>query len=382
MNPFPANPTPLPETSLQYHDLCGISIPCPAIARGWLHSRLHVGPWDVKRLLHIMRGSLWLSYYDSVEEPAAVRSDTTEEAAIIAGFLPTGGFVELMRSDNAVMEDLPRYTLRIFAASEALAATQLDHLRAEFLARNVATSSGPRIALLNSSYSSLDVHRVRVSEDQLVPRDQVNLFYGDGTAEWVENWLNRLNQRRYGLSILSGEPGTGKTTLLRSLAGWLNASHLFYFMPAARFGSVDSGALVSFWADENRLSQLKKVLVLEDAESVLSRRDTDNRERVATLLNLTDGVMGDALGVQVICTLNSSLTDLDPALLRPGRLMGHREFFRLTSAAAQRLAAHLGKPIPGGESFSLAEIFNPEATLLPEKPKPRRTLGFHSRANT
>lgn len=381
MNPTSANHLPAPQSRIDYQDLCGVTVPYPAVARGWLHGRVHAGPWDVKRLVQTMRDSLWLSYYNTEEDNVSIFHDM-ERPAAVAGFLPSGGFVELMHCDNAVMEDVPRYTLRIFAASEALAATQLDHLRAEFLVTSAPRSNGPRIAILNVSHSSLDVHRVSLSEDQLVPREQVNLFYGDGAAEWLGSWIARLNQRRYGLSIFSGEPGTGKTTLLRSLAGWLNESYLFYFMPASRFDRVDSGELVSFWSDENRLSKLKKVLVLEDAESVLLRRDGDNRERVATLLNLTDGVMGDALRVHVICTLNSALADLDPALLRPGRLLGHREFFRLTGEAAQRLAAHLGKTVAPGKSTSLAEIFNPEITPLPEKPTGRRSLGFHARLDT
>lgn len=161
--------------------------------------------------------------------------------------------------------------------------------------------------------------------------------------------------RRYGLTVLTGAPGTGKTTLIRSLARWLSDTHVFYFMPAARFTSVDSGEIVTFWAGENRNSKLRKVLILEDAESVLLRRGDDNREKVATLLNLTDGMLGDALGLHVVCTLNSELTDLDPALLRPGRLVAHRDFELLTAEQARELAAALNVPVPSVERTSRSQ---------------------------
>jgi len=166
------------------------------------------------------------------------------------------------------------------------------------------------------------------------------------------------------LTILSGEPGTGKTTLLRSAAAWLSGTHAFYFMPASRFAGVDAGELVTFWVGEHKLSKLRSVLVLEDAESILLRREGDNREKVAALLNLTDGVMGDALGLQFVCTLNSDLTELDPALLRPGRLLAQRVFERLQPDAAERLAAHLGRACPHGRTVSLAELFNPPDLLV------------------
>jgi energy-coupling factor transporter ATP-binding protein EcfA2 len=210
---------------------------------------------------------------------------------------------------------------------------------------------------------------------------RLDLYYRAGMAAWADEWISTLNLRRYGLTVLTGAPGTGKTTLLRSLAHWLVDSHVFYFMPAARFASVESGEIVSFWAGENRDSKLRKVLILEDAESVLLRRADDNREKVATLLNLTDGMLGDALGLHVVCTLNSELTDLDPALLRPGRLVAHREFDLLTTEEAGRLAAALGLPPPTGERVSLAEFFNQTAPPALTRPTtPRRDHGLPHRA--
>jgi SpoVK/Ycf46/Vps4 family AAA+-type ATPase len=236
-----------------------------------------------------------------------------------------------------------------------------------------------RVGMLNYSCDSLTVERIRITAAQSVPRDRIDLYYGDGTTTWADEWIVTLNARRYGLTVLTGPPGTGKTTLLRSLAQWLAATHAFYFMPAARFASVESGEIVTFWASENRNSKLRKILILEDAESVLLRRGDDNREKVATLLNLTDGMLGDALGLHVVCTLNSELTELDPALLRPGRLVGHRDFDLLTNEEACRLAVTLNLPAPSAEHISLAELFNPaQAAPTSARGANRRSMGFHT----
>jgi SpoVK/Ycf46/Vps4 family AAA+-type ATPase len=253
----------------------------------------------------------------------------------------------------------------------------LGKLKESYLHQPTKPDDRPRIGLVNISYGSLEVTRVHVTPERLVPKEQAALYYGCPTARWLDGWIDRLNDRRYGLSVLSGEPGTGKTTLLRSLASWLRETHLFYFTPASRFNAVDAGELVTFWTDENRTSKLRKVLVLEDAESILLSRNGRNGEQVASLLNLTDGVMGDALGLQVVCTINSELTDIDPALLRPGRLLARREIDRLSRDEARLLAEHLGKPLPDGETIALAELFNPDSDGIAAATRnPRRRLGF------
>ena len=60
-------------------------------------------------------------------------------------------------------------------------------------------------------------------------------------------------------------------------------------------------------------------------------RGSDNREQVSAILNLSDGMLADFLRLQIICTINCSAADIDPALLRPGRLLCHRIFNRLTT---------------------------------------------------
>jgi hypothetical protein len=366
----------LPDAEVVYHDVCGVDVPVPALTRGWLHGRLHVGPWAVGRMVEQMKQGLWLSFYGP--DADAPELDTGLRPTVLAGLWPAGGFIELTLVNNTEMDEVPRYQLRLFAPTAALAETLLDHLKAEFLPKVLPAATGPRIALLNASYTSIELHRVVITPEQQVPREVIDVFYDTGASDWLKGWIARLQERRYGLSILSGDPGTGKTTLLRSLASWLSDSHLFYFMPASKFSHVDAGEIVAFWANENRQSKLRKILVLEDAESVLLRRGADNREHVANLLNLTDGIMGDALGLQVVCTLNSDLTDIDPALLRPGRLITHREFLRLRGPAAQRLAAHLGKPLPATDSVSLAELYNPIEETAPQPGRVQRPLGFHA----
>lgn len=354
----------------------GVYMPLPAVQSGWLHSRELVLPWDADRIIAHVGPGCWFSHY--------CRTAVGAEAGVMkvqpwsfAGFWPTGGFIELLMRHANPLEDNPRGTLCVYAESPARAEALMAELVASFQ-RTDATGSGPRIGILNCSGNELAVERVNITAEQIVPRDRVDLFYGLGMTAWVDEWIRRFDVRRYGLTILTGAPGTGKTTLMRSIAHWLSESHMFYFMPASRFTTIESGRIVSFWADENRNSKLRKVLILEDAESVLLRRDGCDREKVSTLLNLTDGMLGDALGLHVVCTVNCEVGDLDPAVLRPGRLIAFRDFDLLTKTEASRLAEALGLPAPTSERVSLADLFNPSGPTKITPTVRGKTMGFHT----
>lgn len=363
-----------------YHhrSLCGVDYPLPALERGWLHGRQAKLAWDMERIAAHLGSRCWLSFHDGDSKRAAAPHAPCLIA--VAGFWPSGGFVEVVPQNGNTLENHPRHVLAAYAATAA----ECDRLFAELLAGFVHTDDGPsaqpRIGILNNAYGSLEVQRIAISTDQIVTRELVETYYGHCAPAWVEQWIAELERRRYGLSVLTGAPGTGKTTLLRSLASWLSGSHMFYFMPAARFAQIESGEIVNFWADENRSSKLRKILILEDAESILQRRADDNREKVASLLNLTDGMMGDALGLQVVCTLNCGLADLDPALLRPGRLVAQREFGPLPLDQARRLATHLQRPLPE-QPATLAEIIHGHAAPPSRFSLPPLCLNIHNPPN-
>jgi hypothetical protein len=135
--------------------------------------------------------------------------------------------------------------------------------------------------------------------------------------------------------------------------------------------------MVPFWQKQNaRHADRVKVIVMEDAERLLWRRDGDNREAVSSVLNIADGLIGRMLRLHIICSVNAKMEDLDPAVLRPGRLMNHRRFEPLSREAAERVALARGltfAPNDWSESYTLAEVLNPDASA-PAVEKP--SIGF------
>lgn len=206
--------------------------------------------------------------------------------------------------------------------------------------------------------------------------EDLALHYGPGFTNWELNWLETMNQRQSGVSVFYGPPGCGKTTYMRALMGKLLDRFVFYYLPISAFDLLGSPQFVGYWLKQaERHGDKQKVAILEDAEALLAPRDEGSREQVSNLLNIGDGFLGDHLKLHIIATTNVPIRELDPAVTRPGRLMGAREFPRLSREAALRLAETKGiHGLPEQPDYSLAEIYchAPNSCHLPHA----RRCGF------
>lgn len=155
-------------------------------------------------------------------------------------------------------------------------------------------------------------------------------YYNDDFQEFNRVVKCRLQKNSSGLVLLHGLPGTGKTSYIRYLCSEIDKK--FIYLSAQQTDMLNEPKFFTF---------LKKhpdsVLILEDAEEILTPRTSQRDNFVSNLLNLTDGLLGDCLRIQVICTFNSKLQDVDQALLRNGRLQGRYEFKALEHEKAKAL---------------------------------------------
>jgi hypothetical protein len=224
--------------------------------------------------------------------------------------------------------------------------------------RKPPAATGGTFHLIAQGRTEISCHSVTLPADTILSPEALGLHYGNGSGEWHQDLVAKLNNRNHGLSIFEGRPGTGKSFYLRHLMGVLQESHRFYFIPTAILGVLSKPEFIGFWAEQHRSHARRKfVVILEDSDAALMTRGADNREQVSAILNLSDGMLADFLRLHLICTINCSATDLDPALLRPGRLLCHRVFGRLDYPQAVRLAETLGRKLPMPGDYSLAEIF-------------------------
>lgn len=185
----------------------------------------------------------------------------------------------------------------------------------------------------------------------------VDTMYNDDFKEPYKYLVEQLESGNKGVALLYGGAGTGKSNLIR---------HLTKEIPSKRFVFIPV-TMINFLTDPMFLSTLidnkGAILVLEDCENYIKdRKAGDANSVVSSILNLTDGILSDVLGLQLICTFNNSIHDVDKALLRKGRLICEYEFKELTPDKAINLLKDIG--VDTGNTplnkipKTLAEIYN------------------------
>lgn len=219
------------------------------------------------------------------------------------------------------------------------------------------------LILENKELKCADFHKVFLENDDeifvkhLVPGDKIKTI--NGIEEIIdiincgyekEMWdfeLSENNCKYYTNGILSHN-----TTYLRKLVSELAEEKTIIYVPSYFMWDIANPEMISF------ISKFKNsILLLEDAECILTSNQDERSQAVTNILNISDGLLNDHMDMQIIATFNVERKVIDEALLRKGRLMVDYKFKKLTAAQATKLSKHIGLNKEYSEPKSLAEIY-------------------------
>ena len=167
------------------------------------------------------------------------------------------------------------------------------------------------------------------------------------------------------LFLFYGEPGTGKSSFIKHLMCKYHDKE-FVFIDGALLANCSQEKLMSYFLENN-----ETIFILEDCEKILVDREKNYNPVMSLLLNITDGIISDVLGIKIICTFNTSLSNIDKALLRKGRLSLKYEFKKLAKEKVRKIL----NDNTINEDMTLADIYNIEEENDFSKKETKR-IGF------
>jgi hypothetical protein len=215
----------------------------------------------------------------------------------------------------------------------------------------VRTKKRSHIHLVKSEHGHLDTEEY----DLFIPPMELELNYGESFKDVHNTIINRLNKKGdKGIILLHGQHGTGKTSYIKYLTSLIEDKDIL-FIPPSMAEMLSDPSMIPFLMEHR-----DSILIIEDAERVIGDRESGNVSSagVSNVLNLTDGILGDCLSIQIIATFNMRKENIDKALLRKGRLIAEHKFDKLNLDDTNKLLKHLDKGMEVKEGMTLADIYN------------------------
>ncbi len=251
-----------------------------------------------------------------------------------------------------------------FLRIEILSHKSLDVVKSvidKYLKKYTGTNDKVKCNIIaHSNYFYLEEFEIKVNGD--LDYD----LYNDGFEKINKEIVRSIKEDNNGLYILHGEAGTGKTTYIRYLIKQLMKNKKFVYIPSNLVNELTNPQFMSFIMDNKNC-----VFVIEDCENLVVTKNNIRSSTVADMLNMTDGILADALKIKIICTFNTAEKNIDEALLRPGRCRMKYNFTKLKKDRAIKAAKKFGLQEPD-KDISLAELFSGENKYVEEKKK----IGF------
>lgn len=165
--------------------------------------------------------------------------------------------------------------------------------------------------------------------------DEVNGNYPDGVGDKLTPIMtNRVPEDEGKIILWYGEPGTGKTSAIRSLMRqWKPWCEFHYISDPERMFQYPNYLLHVGVGDGRRW----RLIIAEDTDEFLkidARNNVSAGASMSRLLNFSDGILGQGSNTMFLLTTNERVDNLHPAIIRPGRCYQHLCFRPFTDGEA------------------------------------------------
>lgn len=224
----------------------------------------------------------------------------------------------------------------------------VENYRKQMLRYKMKNVEKSKISILMHDGCDFYLQKMPINKPKLDIKDNYNLDF-EAVHQRIIDRLNKKDDK--GVLLLHGQPGTGKTTYLRYLINSVKKNVIFF--PQNMAQQIDGPHFIKFL-----IANPNTILVIEDAENIITNRSLTRESGVSSLLNISDGLLSDFLNIQLICSFNTDISNIDEALVRKGRLIANYEFKALEMERAKSLSSKIGVHTSIDRPMTLAEIYH------------------------
>lgn len=173
--------------------------------------------------------------------------------------------------------------------------------------------------------------------DKIELDDNLEMFYNEKTLKSINRLTKTLKKSDKGLSVLYGERGTGKTSLINHISE--NLDRIVIYIPNNMIDvTLNTPEFRTFLKKHH-----KPIIVLDDCEMIFSDIFSKSNIYVNNILQMLDGLLSDSIQLNIITIFNvDDESEIDHILLEANTLIDVIEVEYLDVDDANDLSKHLG----------------------------------------
>lgn len=189
------------------------------------------------------------------------------------------------------------------------------------------------INTISIGLNGLELEPIDISDKNY---DNIDLFYNKETFKGINKLIKDIKNSNVGLSVLYGERGTGKTSIINYLSSKLD--RIVIFIPNTMIEqTINNQEFRKFLKRYN-----KPIIVLDDCETLFSYYYSKTSLLSNNLLQIIDGFLSNSIEVNVIAIFNTNdENEIDSTLLESNNLLRTLYFEYLSEDESNELSEHL-----------------------------------------
>jgi ABC-type cobalamin/Fe3+-siderophores transport system ATPase subunit len=203
-----------------------------------------------------------------------------------------------------------------------------------------------KIHILNLGVNGFEMERFDITRNF----EDVEFYYEDNTLKKVKKVIKRINKENVGLTIFFGERGCGKTTLLSYISSKLDKNVIF--IPC----NLIENSINNFEFRRFLKQNPNSVIILDDVELYFNQIYSKSTFFTNNLLQLVDGFYANDLKVNIILSLNCSLSEIDRNIFDSNSLLDTIEVGKLSTKKVNELCEYLDKKNKIDGDLKLVEV--------------------------